>query len=204
MSGGASRRMGRDKVLLNYRGLAMAAWVAARVEEAAGKVSLVGGGEKYVHLGYPVLGEAYAGSGPLSGIEAALRQGGAEWSLVVACDMVGVQAEWLQELLAAAEREGRRAVYACRSDGRQEPLCAVYHEDCLPDVQSLLLEGGPTLAAAFLGEGLVDKVMLFVAPVLAGSGPLLVGPLAAPIGLGRLDARRLGADVLLTAYVHEP
>lgn len=141
LSGGASRRMGSDKALLSYHGVALGAWVAAQVEKAAGSVSLVGGGEKYIHLGYPVLSEAYAGSGPLSGIEAALRQGGAEWSLVVACDMAGVKAEWLRELLAEAERTGSRALYACSSGGRQEPLCAVYHEDCLSEVQHMLIEG---------------------------------------------------------------
>lgn len=87
---------------------------------------------------------------------------------------------------------------------RSGPLAEELAALAADGVQSLLLEGGPTLAAAFLAEGLVDKVMLFVAPILAGSGPLLVGPLAAPVGLGRLEARRLGADVLLTAYVHEP
>ena len=35
-------------------------------------------------------------------------------------------------------------------------------------VQSLLLEGGPTLARAFLEARLVDKLLLFVAPTLAG------------------------------------
>src|SRR5436853_2271703 len=43
-------------------------------------------------------------------------------------------------------------------------------------VQSLLLEGGPTIAASFLAEDLVDKLLVFVAPALAGEGP---GPLAA-------------------------
>ena len=39
-------------------------------------------------------------------------------------------------------------------------------------VQSLLLEGGPTLAGAFLEAGLVDKLAVFVAPMLAGGdGP---------------------------------
>ena len=41
-------------------------------------------------------------------------------------------------------------------------------------VQSLLLEGGPTLARAFLEAGLVDKLLLFVAPALAGDGPFAV------------------------------
>jgi diaminohydroxyphosphoribosylaminopyrimidine deaminase/5-amino-6-(5-phosphoribosylamino)uracil reductase len=71
-------------------------------------------------------------------------------------------------------------------------------------VQSLLLEGGPTLATAFLERDLVHKLLLFVAPVLAGQGRHLVGSLAEPVALTRLSAEQLGGDVLLTAYVHEP
>ena len=71
-------------------------------------------------------------------------------------------------------------------------------------VQSLLLEGGPTLAAAFLERELVDKLLVFVAPTLSGAGPHLVGELSAPSPLRRLSARPVGRDVLLEAYVHEP
>lgn len=68
-------------------------------------------------------------------------------------------------------------------------------------VQSLLLEGGPTLGAAFLTTDLVDKLLLFVAPRVAGAGPAFAGP---PLALTRSTARRVGEDVLLSAYVHEP
>jgi len=71
-------------------------------------------------------------------------------------------------------------------------------------VQSLLLEGGPTLAAAFLAEDLVDRVLVFVAPRLAGSGPGVLASLPAAIELSRLEARSVGEDVLLSGYVHEP
>ena len=71
-------------------------------------------------------------------------------------------------------------------------------------VQSLLLEGGPTLATAFLAAGLVDKLLVFVAPVLSGGGPRFVSDLAAPVRLHRFEATAVGDDVLLTAYVHEP
>jgi diaminohydroxyphosphoribosylaminopyrimidine deaminase/5-amino-6-(5-phosphoribosylamino)uracil reductase len=71
-------------------------------------------------------------------------------------------------------------------------------------VQSLLLEGGPTLATAFLAAGLVDKLLVFVAPVLSGHGPRLLAELPAPVRLSRLSARPVGEDVLLSAYVHEP
>ena len=71
-------------------------------------------------------------------------------------------------------------------------------------VQSLLLEGGPTLAASFLAEGLVDKLMVFVAPVLSGDGPGLLTALPSPSPLQRLTARQVGPDVLMEAYVHAP
>jgi diaminohydroxyphosphoribosylaminopyrimidine deaminase/5-amino-6-(5-phosphoribosylamino)uracil reductase len=71
-------------------------------------------------------------------------------------------------------------------------------------VQSLLLEGGPTLAAAFLEQGLVDKILVFVAPKLSGEGPGMLAGLVEPVALTHLTATRVGEDVLLTTYVHEP
>jgi len=71
-------------------------------------------------------------------------------------------------------------------------------------VQSLLLEGGPTLAASFFRADLVDKVLVFVAPRLSGAGPALVESLPAPVELSSFSATAVGEDVLLTAYVHEP
>jgi diaminohydroxyphosphoribosylaminopyrimidine deaminase / 5-amino-6-(5-phosphoribosylamino)uracil reductase len=71
-------------------------------------------------------------------------------------------------------------------------------------VQSLLLEGGPTLASSFLAAGLVDKLLLFVAPRLAGSGPHFLGDFDGPIQLRFADVEHLGGDVVLTAYIHEP
>jgi diaminohydroxyphosphoribosylaminopyrimidine deaminase/5-amino-6-(5-phosphoribosylamino)uracil reductase len=71
-------------------------------------------------------------------------------------------------------------------------------------VQTLLLEGGPTLATAFLRAELVDKLLLFVAPTLAGAGPGLLDTLEAPLSLTRLTTRQVGADVLLEAYLREP
>jgi len=71
-------------------------------------------------------------------------------------------------------------------------------------VQSLLLEGGPTLATAFIEAGLIDKLFVFIAPKLAGSGPTLLGELDETVELRRFVTRRVGQDILLTAYVNEP
>ncbi len=69
-------------------------------------------------------------------------------------------------------------------------------------IRHVLLEGGPTLAAAFLRAGLVDEVVAYIAPKLLGDGPSTVGPL----GIGTitdaltfdlLDVQTLGQDARL-------
>ncbi|SFL15814.1 bifunctional diaminohydroxyphosphoribosylaminopyrimidine deaminase/5-amino-6-(5-phosphoribosylamino)uracil reductase RibD [Geodermatophilus ruber] len=68
------------------------------------------------------------------------------------------------------------------------------------DVRRVLLEGGPTLAAAFLRDGLVDEVVVHLAPKLLGAGAPLVGDLGISaiddaLTLDVVDVTRLGGDV---------
>ncbi len=70
------------------------------------------------------------------------------------------------------------------------------------DVRRVLLEGGPTLAAAFLHAGLVDEVVMHLAPKLLGAGASLVGGLgiagiADALSLTVVDLTLLGGDVEL-------
>ncbi len=71
-------------------------------------------------------------------------------------------------------------------------------------VQSLLLEGGPTLATAFLEADLIDRVLFFVAPTLSGSGPRLLGDLASSRPVLHLSSSPVGEDLLIEAYLREP
>jgi diaminohydroxyphosphoribosylaminopyrimidine deaminase/5-amino-6-(5-phosphoribosylamino)uracil reductase len=55
------------------------------------------------------------------------------------------------------------------------------------DRQHVFLEGGPTLAAAFVGAGLVDEIVTYVAPMLLGAGQ----PAVADLGITTIaDALR--------------
>ena len=87
---------------------------------------------------------------------------------------------------------------------RAGPLRDELGELAADGVQSLLLEGGPTLAAAFLEGDLVDKVLVFVAPRISGEGPGMLEGMPRPLGLSRMEARVIGDDVLLQAYLNEP
>jgi diaminohydroxyphosphoribosylaminopyrimidine deaminase / 5-amino-6-(5-phosphoribosylamino)uracil reductase len=87
-----------------------------------------------------------------------------------------------------------------RSGSLTDELAALAAEG----VQSLLLEGGPTLATAFFEADRVDKLLVFVAPRLSGQGPPLLEEMAAPRRLTRFETSPVGEDIQLSAYVHEP
>lgn len=70
--------------------------------------------------------------------------------------------------------------------------------------QHVWLEGGPTLAAAFVREGLIDRVVGYFAPALLGAGPAVVGDLGISsvtdaLALEILDVTTVGPDVRITA-----
>ncbi len=102
-----------------------------------------------------------------------------------------------QPLRVVLDRSGRTPSTAKVLDGTAETIVltdapaqalARLHER---GVVSVLLEGGPTVAAAFLREGLVDRVIAYLAPALLGSGPAALGDL----GVGTIaDTRRLRLD----------
>ncbi|WP_233521862.1 bifunctional diaminohydroxyphosphoribosylaminopyrimidine deaminase/5-amino-6-(5-phosphoribosylamino)uracil reductase RibD [Streptomyces triticagri] len=77
------------------------------------------------------------------------------------------------------------------------------------DVRSVLLEGGPTLAGAFVAAGAVDRVIGYLAPVLLGSGPAALGDagistLSAALRLELTESARIGPDLRITAVPAAP
>ncbi|HEY7044902.1 MAG TPA: bifunctional diaminohydroxyphosphoribosylaminopyrimidine deaminase/5-amino-6-(5-phosphoribosylamino)uracil reductase RibD [Nocardioidaceae bacterium] len=71
------------------------------------------------------------------------------------------------------------------------------------DRQHVFLEGGPTLAAAFVRAGLVDELIAYVSPALLGAGLSAVGDLGVTSirgirRFGLLEVVQVGDDVRLT------
>lgn len=77
-------------------------------------------------------------------------------------------------------------------------------------IRAVLLEGGPTLAGAFLAAGLVDRVVGFIAPKLLGAGRTAlidagVTTIAEAIDLDLTDIAQIGSDLRFTALLrHKP
>ncbi|MEU0403812.1 bifunctional diaminohydroxyphosphoribosylaminopyrimidine deaminase/5-amino-6-(5-phosphoribosylamino)uracil reductase RibD [Streptomyces sp. NPDC006197] len=71
-------------------------------------------------------------------------------------------------------------------------------------VRSVLLEGGPTLAGAFIAAGAVDQVVGYLAPVLLGAGPTAladagISTLTEALRLDITETARIGSDLRITA-----
>jgi diaminohydroxyphosphoribosylaminopyrimidine deaminase/5-amino-6-(5-phosphoribosylamino)uracil reductase len=79
----------------------------------------------------------------------------------------------------------------------REPAAAL-RELVERDRQHVWLEGGPTLAAAFLTAGLVDEVVAYVAPSLLGAGAAAVGDLGIATVSDQLRLRIRQAAVIGT------
>jgi diaminohydroxyphosphoribosylaminopyrimidine deaminase/5-amino-6-(5-phosphoribosylamino)uracil reductase len=73
----------------------------------------------------------------------------------------------------------------------------------LSDRTDVLLEGGPTLASAFLREGAIDRILTYVAPILLGGPVTAVDDVGVPTITRALRWRfdgvdRVGPDLLLS------
>jgi diaminohydroxyphosphoribosylaminopyrimidine deaminase/5-amino-6-(5-phosphoribosylamino)uracil reductase len=102
----------------------------------------------------------------------------------------------------ASYGDDRTLVLAPSGDGRVD-LRALLTALAERGVVNVLLEGGPTLAGAFVAAELVDRVVGYVAPVLLGAGPAAlqdagVGTIAEALRLHLVDVTRIGDDVRLT------
>jgi diaminohydroxyphosphoribosylaminopyrimidine deaminase/5-amino-6-(5-phosphoribosylamino)uracil reductase len=72
------------------------------------------------------------------------------------------------------------------------------------DRQHVFLEGGPTLAAAFLNAGLVDEIVVYVAPMLLGAGRNAVASLGITTIADALRPRVTDITVLDAVEGEEP
>jgi diaminohydroxyphosphoribosylaminopyrimidine deaminase/5-amino-6-(5-phosphoribosylamino)uracil reductase len=113
--------------------------------------------------------------------------------------------------IQALEAQGVDVIWEA-SSGRD--ILSVLNELGQRSIQSVLLEGGGSLAGAFIDAGLVDKVTFFIAPLIIGGhdAPSAVGGLGAEkmadvLRLRDVEIAQRGEDLEITGYpgaVSEP
>lgn len=139
LAGGQSRRMGRDKALLTWRGQALLAALAAEWRQVSDDIVVAG--QPRAVLTEPAVRYApdiIAGQGPLSGLHAGLLAVRHELAVVIACDMPFARPATGQQLAMACA--GHEAVVAVHGE-RLEPLFACYRRSAAQPIAALLAAG---------------------------------------------------------------
>lgn len=140
MTGGRSSRMGRDKGALPFGGETLLTRMIARwtgvFDGVAVSVDQVG---RYGPLPVPELADLRPSSGPMAGLEAALKGSGADVVFLTAVDLPFSDPNLARHL--ARLRGDADVCLIRRADGRPEPLFALYAASCLP-VVTRSLDGG--------------------------------------------------------------
>ena len=137
-------------------------------------------------------------------LDSMLVRGVSEVPLTVVCSRAAsrtsvqaLESAGADVIVATGENEGARVQSALSELGAR-------------DVQSLLLEGGPHIAGAFLEAGEIDEARMFVAPILSGGlkartaveGIGIQSIAAAPRAL-YVEFERIEEDVLILARLKE-
>ena len=144
LAGGESRRMGRDKALLERDGKTQLAHIVELLEGCVDKVfvSTRADQNKDEERGrFEQVVDRYDDLGPVAGILSALDEyPEVDW-LVVACDLPNIDEATIRHLLKHSGGEQPFTAYSSSYDGLPEPLCAVYHSGCADIVRRFVDDG---------------------------------------------------------------
>ena len=161
LAGGFSRRMGRDKASLPWRGKTMVEHVVSLVRPVVDEVVVVlrEGQPLPAPLPVPIARDPADGSGPLAGLAAGLEAISADRAFLVACDAPFLRPELVAHLLRIAPAA---AAVVPVVDGHWMVTTAVYARAVLPAARALLAAGRlrPRFLAEEVGARLVPEAEL--------------------------------------------
>lgn len=162
LTGGASRRMGRTKALIEVCGTPMASRVADALCDAGCESVVLYGGDpiELAPLDRPVLADRYPGEGPLGGILGVLELFADQATdlLIVACDLANLSSTDLIALIDAARLRPDADVVVANG-GRVEPTCALWRSTSTDRVRTSF-DGGERAVHRVLGDLCAVEVSL--------------------------------------------
>jgi molybdopterin-guanine dinucleotide biosynthesis protein A len=144
LAGGKSRRMGRDKALLERDGQSQLAYIAGLLEDKAERVFVSTRAEQQddsERNRYPRIVDRYEEMGPLAGILSAMEEHPDVHWLVVACDLPNISDETITHLVKNCSADHPFTAYVSSHDGLPEPLCAIYRAGSTGIIRRFAEEG---------------------------------------------------------------
>lgn len=140
LAGGKSRRMGKDKLELEYCGKTLLEAAVERFSKCFDKVYVsVADPEKYPYIKAERIEDIYKDCGPMAGLHAALKKTDDEGVFLVAADLPFSDPGAAKRIIDLVGTND--AALMLDKEGRYEPLFAYYKKTLLPEVEALLDAG---------------------------------------------------------------
>lgn len=133
LSGGKSRRMGKNKALLAFDELTAIEKISQEMMKVSDDIIVISNNpEAYSMLPYPIFQDIHPGLGPLAGLESVMKNSVADLYILAACDMPFISSKVYEFLLKQApEYDAVIPVYK----NREHPLSGVYNRSILPIIE---------------------------------------------------------------------
>ncbi len=136
LTGGHSRRMGRDKARLPFGSTPLIERVIAAAAPVADELLLITRqASDFADLGLPTHADLHPDLGPLGGLYTALKKSSSNILLLLSCDLPFITSDFLRFL---TQQLGDYQAAIPHSAQGTQPLCAAYTPACMPAVETAI------------------------------------------------------------------
>jgi molybdopterin-guanine dinucleotide biosynthesis protein A len=152
LAGGKSSRMGKDKFSLQIESETFLTRAVSALAGVCPTVKIVLNQTQTIETTLPVVRDIYPERGANGAIHAAFSNCETKFAVVLAVDLPLVDRQAIENLARFALAANKfPAVVPTQTDGKPQPLCAVYRAKyCLPPLEKLLTENSAASVRDFL------------------------------------------------------
>ncbi len=161
LSGGESRRMGKDKGLVKYRGRELVLYSISILKLFCDRILISSNNiDEYETFGYDVIPDLITGIGPMGGVYSCLIKSKTEMNFILSCDMPLINSEVFEAIIPKIT--DYQIIVPKHNNGFMEPLAGYYSQSVLPIIEDSLSKQDYKLLNLFqkVRLGIIDTEQL--------------------------------------------
>lgn len=134
LAGGQSRRLGRNKALVEVKGQTIIEKVVSAVPAKKENIKIVTSSfQTFRFLKLKMISDIYPGLGPIGGVHAGLVDSTFDLNFFLACDLPLISTKVIQLVLDSYSGQD---VFGLRTKKGLEPLCTLYSKNCISAIDN--------------------------------------------------------------------
>ena len=133
LAGGQSRRLGRNKALVEVNGQPIIEKVVSAIPAKKENIKLVTSSfQTFRFLKLKMISDIHPGLGPIGGVHAGLVDSSFYFNFFLACDLPLISTEVIQTIL---DSHANQDIFGMHTKKGLEPLCTLYSKNCISAIE---------------------------------------------------------------------